>query len=58
MRLGEGEGATDGTSWGDYSGSVIDGDNLLDLWTVQSTTSPEGKGHTAIAKLPYQKKRK
>lgn len=57
IRLGEGQGPTDGTSWGDYSGSVIDGDNLSDLWTIQSITSPEGKGHTVIAKLPYRKTR-
>ena len=38
IRLGEGKAATKGTSWGDYSGSVIDGDNLVDLWTVQSIT--------------------
>jgi hypothetical protein len=56
VRLGEGEGATDGTSWGDYSGSVVDGDNLEELWTIQSITSPEGKGRTIIAKLPYRKR--
>ena len=58
IHLGEGEGHTDGTSWGDYSGSIVDGDNLLDLWTIQSITDPKGKGHTVIAKLPYVKNRK
>ena len=56
IRLGEGEGTTDGASWGDYSGSVVDGDNLKDLWTIQSITNPQGKGHTVIARLPYRKK--
>lgn len=51
VSLGEGQGATDGTSWGDYSGSVVDGDNLLDLWTVQSITDANGKGDTVIARL-------
>lgn len=55
INLGEGQGATDGVAWGDYSGSVVDGDNLLDLWTIQSITSPKGKGHTVIAKFPIEK---
>lgn len=54
ISLGEGRGATDGTSWGDYSGTVIDGDNLKDLWTIQSITNEKGKGETVIAKLPFQ----
>ena len=54
ISLGEGEGATSGTSWGDYSGTTIDGDNLKDLWTIQSITSPEGKGHTVITKVPFK----
>jgi hypothetical protein len=53
VKLGEGQGATDGVSWGDYSGSVIDGDNLLDLWTIQSITDPDGKGDTVIARAPF-----
>ncbi|MCR9246778.1 MAG: hypothetical protein NXI31_17225 [bacterium] len=52
IALGDGRGATDGVSWGDYSGSAIDGDNLLDLWTVQSITDENGKGDCVIAKLP------
>ncbi len=55
ISLGEGEGATSGTSWGDYSGSTIDGDNLTDLWTIQSITNEEGKGHTVITKVPFKK---
>ncbi len=27
VKIGEGEAATNGASWGDYSGSMIDGDN-------------------------------
>lgn len=54
VSLGEGEGATDGVSWGDYSGSVIDGDNLKDLWTIQSITNKAGKGGTVIVKVPFK----
>ncbi len=53
--LGEGQAATDGTAWGDYSGSVIDGDNLLDLWTIQSVSDITGKGDTVIARVPFVK---
>ena len=52
LSLGEGRGATDGVAWGDYSGCAIDGDNGLDLWTVQSTTDERGKGDCVIARLP------
>jgi len=52
VSLGEGRGATSGVAWGDYSGSVIDGDNLLDLWTIQSITDEGGHGDTVIAKVP------
>jgi hypothetical protein len=55
ISVGEGRGATDGTSWGDYSGSVIDGDNLLDLWTIQSIANEKGKGETVIVKVPFKK---
>ncbi len=54
ISLGEGKGFTDGQSWGDYSGSVIDGDNLTDLWTIQSITSEKGKGHVVIAEVPFK----
>ncbi|NQU55390.1 MAG: hypothetical protein HQ522_22975 [Bacteroidetes bacterium] len=54
VKLGEGKGATDGVSWGDYSGSIIDGDNLTDLWTIQSITNKEGKGGTVIVKVPFK----
>lgn len=57
VKLGEGEGATDGVAWGDYSGTVIDGDNLTDLWTIQSLASIKGKGFTVIVKVPFKKKR-
>ena len=53
VSLGEGKGATDGVSWGDYSGSIIDGDNLMDLWTIQSITDDNGKGDTVIVKVPF-----
>lgn len=53
VSLGEGKGFTDGVSWGDYSGSAVDGDNLTDLWTIQSITDAEGKGDTVIVKVPF-----
>jgi hypothetical protein len=52
VRAGEGSGAADGVAWGDYSGSIIDGDNLLDLWTIQSIANEKGKGETVIVKVP------
>jgi hypothetical protein len=58
IRLGEGKAATKGTSWGDYSGSVIDGDNLLDLWTIQSITDAGGKGDTVIVRVPFEESKK
>lgn len=54
VKLGEGKGATDGVAWGDYSGSIIDGDNLTDLWTIQSIANSEGKGETVIVKVPFK----
>ena len=55
VKLGQGRAATNGVSWGDYSGSVIDGDNLLDLWTVQSITDQTGRGDTVIVRVPFAK---
>jgi hypothetical protein len=52
IAIGEGKGATNGAAWGDYSGSVVDGDNLLDLWSIQSCASLEGKAQSVIVKLP------
>ena len=49
--LGEGEGATDGVAWGDYSSTVMDGDNRTDLWTIQSRANPKGRGECVIAKI-------
>jgi len=54
VSLGEGKGATEGTAWGDYSGSMIDGDNLMDLWTIQSIANEKGRGETVIARWPKQ----
>ncbi len=54
VSLGEGQKATEGGAWGDYSGSVIDGDNLMDLWTVQSIADQDGRGDTVIAQLTEQ----
>lgn len=49
--LREGVAPTEGGAWGDYSGSCIDGDNLLDLWTVQSFANEKGRGGTVIARI-------
>ncbi|MDX2066177.1 MAG: hypothetical protein SFX74_10580 [Fimbriimonadaceae bacterium] len=49
--LGEGEAATKGGPWGDYSGSCVDGDNRLDLWTIQSRANADGRGATVIARV-------
>ncbi|MEM7786054.1 MAG: hypothetical protein AAF623_22085 [Planctomycetota bacterium] len=57
ISIGEGKAATEGGAWGDYSGSVVDGDNLLDLWTVQSIADQEGRGDTIIAKQTIEAKR-
>ena len=53
LSLGEGQAATEGGAWGDYSGSVVDGDNMLDLWTVQSIAGSDGRGDTVIARLEH-----
>ncbi|HWJ27415.1 MAG TPA: hypothetical protein VNS32_12795, partial [Flavisolibacter sp.] len=58
VSVGEGRGAADGAAWGDYSGSVIDGDNLLDLWTIQSIANEKGRGETVIIRVPFSKKPK
>jgi hypothetical protein len=44
VRLGEGRGATEGVTWGEYIGSVVDDDDLLDLWTIQSVANEQGRG--------------
>ncbi|QDV05648.1 hypothetical protein Poly30_11470 [Planctomycetes bacterium Poly30] len=56
VSLGEGKAATEGGPWGDYSGSCIDGDNGLDLWTVQSVTDEQGKGDTVVARVPMERR--
>ena len=53
LSIGEGQSATEGGAWGDYSGSTVDADNMLDLWTIQSIADESGRGDTVIAKLPY-----
>ena len=55
ISVGEGVGATDGVAWGDYSGSIIDGDNLLDLWTIQSRANIRGRAESVIIKVPFRK---
>ena len=55
VKIGEGEAATGGAAWGDYSGSMIDGDNLMDLWSVQSRANTKGKAESVIVKVPFKK---
>ena len=58
VKLGEGKAATNGVSWGDYSGSALDGDNLLDLWTIQSIADKTGRGDTIIVRVPFAERPK
>lgn len=51
LNFNEGVAATEGGAWGDYSGSCVDGDNLTDLWTIQTYANEKGRGSTVIAKL-------
>jgi len=51
FKLATGVAATAGTAWGDYSGSVMDGDNRTDLWTIQSYANEVGKGSTVIMRV-------
>ncbi|MCE2765361.1 MAG: hypothetical protein LW628_00380 [Fimbriimonadaceae bacterium] len=46
----------DGGAWGDYSSSCVDGDNMLDLWTVQTYGNEKGRGSTVIAKVVMDSK--
>jgi len=58
VHIGEGTGKTGGPAWGDYSCSVVDGDNFTDLWTIQSLSNEKGKGATKIARFsPEERKR-
>ena len=34
----------------------VDGDNGLDLWTIQSVTDAEGNGDTVIARVPFKRR--
>ncbi|MCW5944009.1 MAG: hypothetical protein KIS66_17400 [Fimbriimonadaceae bacterium] len=51
LAFGEGLAATEGGAWGDYSGSVMDGDNRSDLWTIQSVANEKGRGSTVILRF-------
>ena len=51
FRIAEGEAATEGGAWGDYSGTTVDGDNLTDLWTIQSVANKLGRGSTVIMRV-------
>lgn len=51
VRIAEGKAATEGGAWGDYSGSVVDGDNHRDLWSIQSVADESGRGDTVIVRV-------
>jgi hypothetical protein len=51
IHLGEGQAATAGGPWGDYSCTVVDPDNMVDFWTIQSVANEKGRGGTVIAKI-------
>ena len=51
FEIATGVAATEGGAWGDYSGSVVDGDNLTDLWTIQSVANKDGRGSTVIMRV-------
>lgn len=53
LSLGEGVAATEGGAWGDYSGCCVDGDNMKDIWTIQSVANAQGRGSTVIAKVSF-----
>ncbi len=55
IKIAEGEAAGNGDAWGDYSGSCIDGDNLIDLWTIQSWANSKGKASSVVIKVPFAK---
>lgn len=55
IRIAEGKAAGDGDAWGDYSGTCIDGDNLTNLWTIQSWANAKGKASSVIIKVPFKK---
>jgi hypothetical protein len=43
----------EGVAWGDYIGSVVDGHDLLDLWTIQSVANEQGRRETVIVRVPF-----
>jgi hypothetical protein len=46
-----GDGSEKNVPWGDYSGSILDGDNLTDLWTVQNIMKSKKAVGNRIVKL-------
>ena len=55
ISIGEGKGSTEGQSWGDYSGGIIDGDDGQTLWSIQSKTNEKGKNESIIVRVPVRK---
>lgn len=53
LKLAEGVAPTEGGAWGDYSGTVVDGDDQTTLWTIQTYANAKGRGSTVIARVPF-----
>ena len=53
VKLGEGVAATEGGAWGDYSSTVVDGDDKKSIWTIQSVANEKGRGNCIIARIPF-----
>lgn len=53
VKFGEGLAPTEGGAWGDYSATVLDGDDHKTLWTIQSVANEKGRGSCVIARVPF-----
>ncbi len=49
-----GDGSDKAVPWGDYSGSILDGDNQKDLWTVQNIIEKGKAVNNRIVRLKLQ----
>lgn len=54
ISIGEGKGSTEGQSWGDYSGGIVDGDDGSTLWSIQSMTNEKGRNESVIVRVPIK----
>ncbi len=54
ISIGEGKGSTEGQSWGDYSGGIVDGDDGRTLWSIQSIANEKGRNESVIVRVPIK----